>query len=244
MDMQCSDASWTLITGAAKGVGAAVARKLAQAGHAVVIHYRQSEKEACDLLAALKKEGATAAIIQGSFHTKEATQDFISRYLEQFYKTRYLVNNVGNYMIEPVLATPYDDLQELFQTNLFAPLLITQALASSIVQERGAIVNIGVSGLQSVKADLEACAYTMTKQALLSLTKALAKELAPQGVRVNMISPGRLENSIDRYKGVASIPMKRLGSCEEVAEAVRYILSHESSYTTGQNIDIAGGLGL
>ena len=238
------DTKWTLVTGAAKRLGAAIVTRLADAGHAIAIHYNTSESEARQLLDVLQKKGVTAALIQGSFESQESTADFISRYQKQFVGTKYLVNNVGNYILESALETSPQTVQSLFQTNVFAPLALAQALMDSIILEQGAIVNIGVSGLAGVKADVESTVFTMTKQSLLGLTKSLAKELGSLGVRVNMVSPGRLENSIDHTKGVRSIAMQRMGSVEEVAHAVAFLLDDESRYITGQNIDVAGGLNL
>ena len=128
-----------------------------------------------------------------------------------------------------------------FQTNLNAPYQLMKQLIPSIKQQKGSIINIGVSGLNFVHADVYSTAYTITKSALLMLTKSLAIELAPDQVRVNMISPGYLETSVDLPSDLSHIPLNRLGTLQEVADMVVYLLSEKASYITGQNIEIAGG---
>lgn len=235
---------WTLVTGASKRLGAEIVKQLAHQGHAVVIHYNTSEQDAYALLKQLTAMNAPAAIIQGSFDVRSDIEDFIDRYTKQFKRTKYLINNVGNYVLESMLRTPFNTVESLFFTNVFAPLLLAQGLAGSIIQECGSILNIGVSGLRCGKADVESPIYTMTKQTLLSQTLSLAKELGPHGVSVNMVSPGRLENSVDRGKGAQAIAMQRMGTVEEVARAVSFLLDDANRYITGQNIDVSGGLNL
>ncbi len=236
--------SWTLVTGGAKRFGAEVCRHLASRGHHLVIHYRTSEKEADALATECRQYSIQVATIQGDFSSKESTQEFIQRYKENFPATRYLINNVGDFLIQSALHTPIDEWYAIFQNNTHAPFILSQQLVDSLKKHQGAIVNIGVAGLERGGADNYSTAYSCAKLALLLLTRSLAKELAPYQVRVNMISPGHLENSIDLPVSFKSIPMGRPASLKEGAELIAFLLSKEATYITGQNIELAGGLRL
>lgn len=222
---------WTLVTGGAKGLGAEISRKLVQEGHKVVVHYRTSRKDAEELAASCGCE-----LIQGDFSTADGVAQFIQDYCRRFADTHYLVNNVGNYLIKPSLATSVDDLSMLYQTNLFAPFALTQALLPGLKS----VVNIGAAGLNS-RADAYSTAYTMTKSGLLQWTRSLAKELAPSLTSVNMVSPGYIEDSIDLPE---HFPMSRPATRIEVAGLVAFLLDEPNRYITGQNIEVAGGVRL
>ncbi|CRX38425.1 SDR family oxidoreductase [Estrella lausannensis] len=236
--------AWTLVTGAAKRLGASICLELARAGHNLVIHYRQSQDEAEALAVTLRAFGVKAETIRGDFSTAESLQEFLREYQRQFLATRFVVNNVGNYLIEPPSETAPIKWHELFETNFFAPVALTNALLSSLKQERGAVVNIGVAGISKLKVDVNAAAYTMSKIALLAYTKSLAKEVAKDLVRVNMVSPGYIDNAVDLPDDLSVLPMKRAATPEEVARVVRFLLEPASAYITGQNIEVAGGVGL
>src|SRR4029077_6351789 len=133
---------------------------------------------------------------------------------------------------------------DLFQTNVHAPLQICQALLPSITELSGSIVNIGRAGIHIGRADSETGVYMATKAALWSLTRSLARECAPMQVTVNMVSPGQLNNSGSLQKDVSTLPMKRAGLPEEVARVIAFLFEPDNHYITGQNIEVAGGLGL
>ncbi len=235
---------WVLITGAAKRLGAEICGQLAAKGYSVVVHYNTSKVEAEAAVNGLRKLGAKAESIQGDFSTIQDTQDFIERYIVRFPKTQSLINNVGNYLVKPASTTTPEEWADLFQTNLNAPAALTNALLPSIISEKGSIINIGVVGLEAGRADTYCPAYTASKMGLLLLTRSLAKELASKNVRVNMVSPGLLENAVDMPKDMSMVPMHRPGRLEEIARVVTFLLEPENGYITGQNIEVAGGLRL
>lgn len=235
--------SWTLVTGAAKGLGSTICLELARRGHSVVIHYRESQSEAEDLRAQCLKLGVKAEIIKGDFSKEESLLAFLQEYTSRFSNTKNLINNVGNYHIAQALDTPIDLWKDLYQTNFFAPIQIIQSLMASIIQSKGSIINIGVVGIQSVPADLYSPAYTSSKLSLWMTTKSLAKELVSKGVRVNMVSPGYLENAVDLPENLSTLPQGRPVSLNETAKLVAFLLD-DSQSITGQNIEIAGGVRL
>lgn len=236
--------AWTLVTGGAKHLGAELCRTLAASGYDIVVHYNKSRNQAEEIADFCRKQGVNAATIQGDFSSKEKTLAFIGTYLQNFPDTKNLINNMGNYLVKSSLKTFLDEWYDLFQTNLHAPFTLIQALIPSIKQNQGSIVNIGVAGIDNVRADTYSTAYRCTKLSLLMLTKSLAKELASSKVRVNMVSPGYLESSVDLPPDLKKLPMGSPIKFSEVATSVVFLLSPQCGQITGQNIEVAGGVQL
>lgn len=231
-----------LVTGGAKGLGAEICQQLASRGHDILIHYRSSMKEAEKIAANCRTYGVMAEVLQGDFANEVSLREFITKLLH-FQDVKGLVNNVGNYLISSLSKTEESAWQSLFQTNFFAPVFLTKALLPSLCKQQGVVVNIGVSGLHPVKALMNAAAYSATKSALWFYTRTLAKEMAPHFVSVNMVSPGYMENAVD-LPSLQALPMKRPLMLQEVAQMVVYLFEEGSHVITGQNIEVAGGVGL
>lgn len=235
---------WTLVTGGGKRLGAEICLTLAKLGYPIVVHYNTSPEGAHAVVAKCREYGVEAEAIQGDFSTQESTEDFIIRYLKRFPDSANLINNVGIYLVRSGLKTSQKDWIHIFQTNFHAPCALIQALVPSITQTHGAIVNIGMVGIQQIGAKTYSTAYSASKQSLWMATRSFAAELAPSLVRVNMVSPGYLDISVDLPKDVKKLPMHRAGTCVEVARVVAFLLDNESNYITGQNIEVAGGFSL
>lgn len=235
---------WALVTGGAKNLGAALCRALAEKGYNVVIHYMNSKIAAEKVARECQRVGVFSEIIQGDLSSEKGLNFFVKEYLGRFSKTNLLINNIGNYLISSALNTKLKDWYSLFHTNLHAPFALSQALMPSLKKSKGHIFNIGTSKLDVICADTYSTAYTITKQSLWILTKSLARELAPHGVKVNMVSPGHLDYSIDLPVNPKDLPMGRAAFSYEVVRAVMFMLEEESSYITGQNLEVAGGVRL
>lgn len=235
---------WTLVTGGAKNLGAAICVELARQGYSIAIHYKNSVDEAYQIAEECRKFQVDAEPIQGDFSTVKSTQKFINSYLKKFPETKNLINNVGNYFLGATLNTPIEQWCALFQTNLHAPFMLVQSLLPAMEKFKGSIINIGFAGMNASRADTYATSYALTKSALLTLTKSLSLELASKGMNVNMVSPGYLENAVDLPKDLTKIPMNRAAKNSEVAEVVAFLLSDKARYITGQNIEVAGGVKL
>ncbi|SCA64338.1 3-oxoacyl-[acyl-carrier-protein] reductase FabG [Chlamydiales bacterium SCGC AB-751-O23] len=228
-----------LITGAAKGLGKKISQDLVSKGFDVIVHYRNSKKEALEMTRGL--EANSLIPVFGDFDSKEGVEAFIQRVKDLGLNIDILINNVGNFEQKDASSTSLDDLQNLYQSNFFAPFALAKAFSEDIKASKGQIINIGYAGLENRMRDSFAFAYFLTKQSLLSWSKTLAKEMIPYGVRVNMVSPGHLENTIVNIKNKKDLLFSRLASLDEFSKAVLFLLSDDASYVTGQNLEVAGG---
>jgi len=235
---------WTLVTGGAIRLGAFICKALAQQGRSIVVHYRHSQHEAEQVAITCRSYGVQAEILAGDFSTLVGVQQFIDHYLAKFPHTETLINNVGNYLIRSASETTPEEWVDLFQTNLHAPFMLSRALIPSLIAKQGNLINIGFCSLGNYVANTHATAYYLTKLSLWGLTQSLAKELASDHVCVNMVSPGHLDNSVDLPSDLTKLPMHRPASCLEVCRVINFLLDPANHYITGQNIEVAGGVGL
>lgn len=236
--------AWTLVTGGAKGFGAAICKTLADQGYDILVHYRTSEKEALGVVEECRRRGVASKMLQADFSTYEGVIGFVNKIIENSLSVENLINNVGNFIVRSSLNTTSEEWIDLFQTNLHAPFVLIQSFIPSIKLHKGCIINIGTAGAMDMRADAKYTAYTITKKSLYLLTKSLARELAGDQIRVNMVSPGELENSTSLPDDLEKLPMKRAATLKEAARAVLFLLNKENSYITGQNIEVAGGYAL
>lgn len=231
---------WVLITGASRNLGAYLAKKLAFDNHPILVHYNKNKESAFSLVDELLQKKKKAKAVFGDFSDKESLNDFIQKIQNE--PIGSVIHNVGNYLEKSFLQTTEYDFDQLLQTNVRAPFLLTQALVPQLKKNKGSLIFLGVAGLEKLRAETFASMYTMTKQMLRFYMKTLAKELAGFHVTSNMVSPGYLEHSIVQPKG--ELPMHRHGSYEDIYKVVQFLLDPVNSYITGQDIEIAGGVRL
>jgi len=233
--------TWALITGGSRRVGLEMALTLAKQKKHIAIQYRSMRSAAEQAKELVQKHGVLCSLFQGDFSTPDGVQRFLETYHQAKLPTEILINNVGPYSEKSCLQHSQEELQKIYQTNFFAPFMIIQSLLPSLKKEKGLIINMGYPGLNLVQAKTKGAGYVFAKQSLFALTKSLAKELRSDRIRVNMISPGYLEQSIDLPK---QLPQGRPVYFEEIADMVIYLCSEKGASITGQNIEIAGGVGL
>jgi len=234
-----------LVTGAARRIGAAIARRLHAAGYDLALHYHASEqpmRELCSKFEA-RRAGSTLAL-QADLAAFDRLPELVARAVGHFGRLDALVNNASQFFPTPLATTTPAQWDTLFAANLRAPFFLAQAAAPHLDASGGAIVNI--TDIHGERPLRDHAVYGASKAALAYMTRALALELAPR-VRVNAIAPGAIlwpeEDARDddaRQKLLASIPLQRLGTPEEVAEAVRWLL-RDASYVTGQVLRLDGG---
>lgn len=232
-----------LVTGSARGIGRAIVLALAQQGFDVAVHYHQSALEAEQTRQEAELHGVRAIKVRADVTQVKEAQGLIEEVARQLGGLQVLVNNVGNYLKKPIEATTPEEWQALLDSNLNAPFYLTQAALPYLGQTGyGRVVNIGFAGAQNLLARPEITPYVIAKTGLILYSKALAQRLAPRGITVNVVAPGVAENSIS--KPINEIPMGRLAHLEELARAVLFFVDEQSSYITGQVMEVSGGWNL
>ncbi len=237
-----------LITGAARRVGAEIARTLHAAGARVALHYHASQQEAMALAAELNAvRPASAACFQADLRDAAAAPHLVESAVAQFGRLDALVNNASAFYATPLGSIDENAWQDLIGSNLKGPLFLSQAAAPHLRATRGAIVNI--TDIHAERPLKNFSLYCTAKAGLLGLTRALALELAPE-VRVNAVAPGPIEWPEGRAAGdfdaatrdsiVARTLLQRQGAPADIARAVRFLL-FDAPYVTGQVINVDGG---
>jgi pteridine reductase len=238
-----------LVTGAARRIGAAIARRLHAAGASVVLHCHRSRDEAERLRDALNDERAhSAVVVQGDLLEGAALPGLVEEAASAFGRLDALVNNASSFYPTPFGAIGEDEWLDLIGSNLKAPLFLSQAAAPRLREARGAIVNL--VDIHAERPLKDFIVYSVAKAGLAGLTRALALELGPD-VRVNGVAPGAIlwpdgdQHFAPSEKGriTAQTPLKRIGSPEDVAGAVKYLL-FDAPFVTGQILAVDGGRGI
>ena len=240
-----------IITGAAKGMGKADAIKLAGAGAKVVV--ADLSLQECQLVAdEIKKLKGEALAVKCDVSKKAEIDNLVAETLKTFGKIDILVNNAGIYPFEPFLQMSEQNFEKVIDINLKGYFLMAQACAKEMVKQKsGAIVNISSIAMGQVGVGFAGLThYCASKGGIVAMSKAMALELASSGIRINCIDPGSIDTpgtntmKIDektREAMLAPIPMKRNGNADEIANAVLFLASEESSYMTGSTIVVDGG---
>lgn len=235
--------SWVLVTGATSPLGREIAFSFARAGKNVLLHYHNHSDLAKKIAREIEGLGVQAKTLHGEFSHPSKVDAFIEEYRKWNLSTEILIHNVGPYYQKSLLQSSTTELQEIFQSNFFASISITKALLQNLQTKQGSIIYLGFPNLLRGKVSKNVPGYALAKETLAMWTRSLAKELLPTQVRVNMVSPGYLEHSINAPEP-STLPQKRLISCQEVVDLIQYLVSPLAKSITGQNIDIAGGVGL
>ncbi|MBK8802592.1 MAG: SDR family oxidoreductase [Fibrobacteres bacterium] len=229
-----------LVTGSSVRTGRRIAQRLASDGYHVVVHGKEGAQELAEETAHLCREaGGSAEISLADLADENGCRKLSSSVSDPL---DLLVHNVGIYRTGGLLEMATADWHDTLRTNLDAPFHLTRLLVDRM--PRGSsIVALGYVGTGKLAGTTRTAAYSVSKTGLLVLVRSLAMELGPRGIRVNMVSPGQLENSVDLPADIASrVPLGRAGREEEIAEAVAWLASEKASYITGQELEIAGGL--
>jgi pteridine reductase len=233
-----------LVTGAARRIGAAIARRLHAAGANVLLHYRGAETEAASLEAELNAvRSRSASKVKADLLAPIAPKMLVNASLERFGRLDVLVNNASTFYPTAVGSIEAGHWEELMGSNLRAPLFLAQEAAPALQQNGGAIVNVAdIHAERPLKGYL---VYSVAKAGLVALTRALALELAP-GIRVNGVAPGAIAwpedgqfEPAERARIVAGTPLARLGAPEEIAGAVHFLAT--APFVTGQILAVDGG---
>ena len=230
------------VSGSAKRLGKEIALRLAQKGYFVWMHYHHSHAEAEETLQLIKQNNGDGNIISGDISKHQDVIDMALTVKKTSHTIDVLINNVGIYKIGNLLHYHVNDFEETIQTNLVGSYYMIDRFLPLFPLSGGSIINIGYSGVEYLTASINNTAYTISKTGLLILTRSYAHALGSRNIRVNMVSPGQLSNSVDLSENVKQIiPLGRFGECHDIVHTVEFLLSDNASYITGVNIDIAGG---
>ena len=238
----------TLITGGSRGIGAACVRAFAEDGYAVAFLYNNSRDKAETLAQTLRSEGRDVSAYQCDVADADQVQAVISDILRTYRRIDALVNCAGIAHIGLFTDMTETEWDRLFAVNVRSAFSVTKAvLPGMISRQTGAIVTVS-SMWGEVGASCEV-AYSATKAALIGMTKSLAKEVGPSGVRVNCVTPGVIDTDMnaqltadDRAALADETPLGRIGSAEEVAKTILFLCGEGASFITGQILGVSGGL--
>jgi NAD(P)-dependent dehydrogenase (short-subunit alcohol dehydrogenase family) len=240
-----------IVTGAGKGMGEADSIKLAQAGAKVVLV--DIDVDSCQKVAEkIKKDRGEALVVKCDQSKKSDVENVVKETLKKFGKIDILVNNAGIYPFQPFLEMKEEQFEKVIDINLKGYFLMAQACAKEMAkQKKGVIINIGSVAMGQVGMGFAGLVhYCASKGGITAMSEAMALELAPMGIRVNVIAPGSIDtpgthtmemDEKTREAMLAPIPMHRNGKSEEIANAVLFLASDESSYMTGSVMVVDGG---
>ncbi len=240
----------SIVSGASRGIGRAIALKLSECGASVVVNYLNSFEAANEVVTAINKSGGQAIAIQADVSVYEQAQDLIKRSIDSFGKLDILVNNAGITRDKLIMLMTEEDWDEVQSTNLKSTFNCSKAAVKHMMRNRyGRIINItSVAGQMGNAGQTN---YSASKAGQIGFTKALAREVAVRNITVNGIAAGYIETDI--WKNVPEnmrdavltlIPLGRKGLPEEIAHAVAFLASDQAAYITGQILGIDGGMAM
>lgn len=237
-----------IVTGASRGIGKAIALKLASLGANVVINYRSSEKEALEVENQIKEMGVEALSIKADISKLDEVENLIKESKERFGSIDIMVNNAGITKDNLILRMKEEDFDHVIDVNLKGVFNCLKSITPIMVrQKKGKIINI--SSVVGVSGNAGQVNYAASKAGVIGMTKSLAKEIGSRGVNVNAVAPGFIDTEMteglgEKIKEEAkkNIPLKRFGTVNDVAEVVAFLASDESNYVTGQVIHVDGGM--
>lgn len=240
--------NYALVTGGSRGIGRAIAERLARDGYYVVINYKSNDEAAQQILQTIIQNGGQAELLKFDVTSPSAIQEAYTNWCAAHEGAHFdvLINNAGIRRDGLMVFMEDNDWTDVMHTNLDSFFYLTKLLLNTMIRaRRGRIVNItSISGVTGLPGQVN---YSSAKAALIGATKALSKELAARKITVNAVAPGFIATDmtaeLDESELKKTIPMGRFGQPEEVAALVSFLVSDEASYITGQTISIAGGIG-
>ena len=239
-----------LVTGASRGIGRAIALRLARDGVRVGVNYQSNEAAASEVVAAIKGLGSEALLLPGNVGVAVDAERLVAQVIAAWGRLDIVVNNAGIIRDSLLLRMGEDDWDAVLTTNLKGAFLVTKAALRPMLRQRsGRIVN--VSSVSGIRGNPGQANYASAKAALIAFTKTVAREASSRNITVNAVAPGMIETDITsgmpekaREAIVAQIPLGRMGTPEDVAEVVAFLASDAAAYITGAVVQVDGGLAM
>ena len=237
-----------LVTGGTRGIGKQIAITLAKEGYDIAINYRKDNEELQNTKKEIESTGRKCLAVQGDVSSFEDSEKFVKEVLEEYGQIDVLVNNAGITRDGLLMRMKKEDFESVVDTNLVGTFNVTRNVIGAMTKARsGRIIN--VSSVVGVSGNAGQTNYSASKAGIIGFTKSLAKEVASRNILVNAVAPGFIETSMtdvlkdEQKENIAkTIPLKRMGKAEDVANVVKFLASSDSSYITGQVINIDGGM--
>jgi 3-oxoacyl-[acyl-carrier protein] reductase len=228
-----------LVTGASRGIGRAIALRLAEDVSGVAVHYFSRREEAQELAAAIRDKGKLSAVFRADLTKKAQAAGLVKKVEERFARVDVLVNNVGPFLVKPWDQLEVADWERVLRGNLLGPYFCSKAALPGMRKRRwGRIVNIGYSRAEQIASFPTIAPYAVAKTGLLTLTRTAAVAEVANGVTVNMVSPGLIRGGA--LPALKNVQESQLGRPEDVAEAVAYCASDAAAAMTGAHLIVSG----
>lgn len=237
-----------LITGASRGIGKQIALTLAQNGYDIAINYRTENEALIETKKQIEEKGVKCLTVQGDVSNFEDCERFVKEIIEEYGKIDVLVNNAGITKDTLLMRMKKEDFEDVIDTNLVGTFNVTKNVITHMLKARSGRI-ISMSSVVGVAGNAGQTNYSASKAGIIGFTKSLAKEVASRGILVNAVAPGFIETGMtdvlkeDIKEEIAkSIPLKRMGTTQDVANLVKFLAGEDSSYITGQVINVDGGM--
>ena len=237
-----------LITGATRGIGKQIAITLAKQGYNIALNYRKENEELENTKKEIEEIGVQVLAVKGDVANFEECENFVKQVIERFGQIDVLVNNAGITKDMLLMRMKKEDFEQVIDTNLVGTFNVTKNVVPYMMKARsGRIINI--SSVVGISGNAGQTNYSASKAGIIGFTKSLAKEIASRNIFVNAVAPGFIETNMtdvlkdDVKQEIAkNIPLKRMGTAQDVANVVKFLASDDSSYISGQVINVDGGM--
>lgn len=242
-----ADERIAVITGSAKGIGRGIAKRLAAEGYVIVVNYQRDAAAAQETLSIVQGRAPRSLTMQADVATPEGAKRLIDETLTVFGRIDVLVNNVGPFLVKSVFDTEIDEWRRILDGNLSSTFYcIKYVLPTMRAQKSGHIVNLGSLNIETTRGAPTTAAYNAAKAGVITLTKSIARSEARYGIRCNLVNPGFIETyattDADRRELPSLVPLGRLGTPDDIAEAIAFLVSDKANYITGAVLNVHGGL--
>ena len=237
-----------LVTGSSRGIGRAIALRLAADGCQVVVNYRAGADAAADVVGSIEAAGGTAIAVQADVTDAAAVESLIGQTLERFGRLDVLVNNAGVTRDGLLMRMKDEDWDMVIATNLRSVFLASRAVLRPMMRQRGGRI-VSITSISGLSGNAGQCNYAAAKAGIVGFTRSLAKEAGARGITVNAVAPGYVPTDLTSDlpqtlldEAVKATPLGRLGTAEDIAAAVSFLASDDAAFITGQVLRVDGGM--